>query len=58
MFRTSGDEQYIEVQGQGNNVKITPTRTFPRPVTPEDGVVLLRNEVKVEHQERPVEILK
>lgn len=50
MFSTTGDGEYLELEDQGNNVKITPTRTFPRAGTLEGGVIVLQNEVKIEHQ--------
>ncbi|EMR72821.1 putative integral membrane protein [Eutypa lata UCREL1] len=49
-FSTNGDNQYIELQDQGNAVQVVPVKQSP-PSAP-DGVVVLRNEIKVEHQER------
>ncbi|KAI1378858.1 hypothetical protein F4677DRAFT_443341 [Hypoxylon crocopeplum] len=49
-FTTNEDGQYIELQDQGNDVNVTSTRTFPEGEKLEDGVVVLRSEVRVERQ--------
>lgn len=49
---TRGDAQYIELQEHGNDVRVTPMGTSTRGRTPEAGVIVLRNEYRVERQPR------
>ncbi|KAI1073452.1 hypothetical protein F5B20DRAFT_515773 [Whalleya microplaca] len=50
MFSVNGDGQYIELQDQGHDVHVTAMRHFPRGEKPDEGVVVLRNEVRVERR--------
>lgn len=55
VFTTSGDQDYIELQDRRNDhkVQIIPTDHSQRDQNPEDGVILLQNEVRIERLERP-----
>ncbi|KAI0841292.1 hypothetical protein F5Y06DRAFT_261192 [Hypoxylon sp. FL0890] len=52
MFSTNGDGQYIELQDQGNDVHVTPMGIHSRGEKPEEGVIVMRNEVRIEHEDR------
>ncbi|KAI1110551.1 hypothetical protein F5Y14DRAFT_356761 [Nemania sp. NC0429] len=53
MWSSSGEESYFELQDQRHTVKITPGNGGFSHVAPSQGkIIVLRNEVKVEHEER------
>lgn len=52
----TGDSDYIELQDRRNehNVHVMPTNQSQRGEEPEDGIIMLQNEVKIETQEQSV----
>lgn len=53
VFATKVDRSYLELEDRGvNNVQIALTRASQRGEEPREGVILLRNDVRVTHQER------
>jgi hypothetical protein len=49
-FSVNGETNYIELKDQGNNIHVTSMGTFPQGQNPDNGVVLMKNEVRVEHE--------
>ncbi|KAH7324161.1 putative integral membrane protein [Stachybotrys elegans] len=49
-FTTDGDGPYVELQEHGNNIQVV-AMGYPESDNPHNGVVMLKNEVRVERQQ-------